>query len=673
MLMALAVHLALKNLQRVHPGHLPVLLPPLEDKAVQGPEDRPVHVHPVVHTLQDQRAALRVLPGLEVAPKVQFVPEADQRTLEVDQDPLGQGVAQRVQPEVALGPGAEVLQGLGAVQGVQLGPEVGQRVLHGLGVGPVAQQDLEVGLKALQDLEVDLKALQDLEVDLKVHQGLGVGLEAQQGLGVVLKDLSGSKSPARSKSGSRSRSGSKSPARSRSGSRSSSRSSSRIASRPASPDEQGDKSKEKSKNESKAASDDDLPKITKKRSRRIIRGDDEDEEDEKPGSGKGSGDEGSESEEEEKDQEQQELIANIFGDSDEGEDFEGFKADELPKSKKKGEKRSKKEASGSDAEGSGPRPMQASDDSEDDDVKKELQKEDFMSDFDIMMQRKKEESGKRRKRKDIDIINDSDDLIAEIITQMKQAAREDRERNKQRQAATRKLSMLPMVVSQLQKHDLKIAFLDQGVLSVMADWLAPLPDKSLPHVKIRESMLKLLIDFPCMDPAVLKASGIGRAVMYLYQHPKEVRANRERAYRLINEWARPIFNLTTNYSSLSKEEREARDFQHMPKKKKMRMEQGDDEAETTQDIDRALAGEDRSLRPGDKGWVGRARVPMPSTKDYVVRPKPNVEMEFTSRMLFMFFVYSGWHKDNTLRGYLSLKDTLALQLGVVLCREVLLY
>lgn len=45
-----------------------------------------------------------------------------------------------------------------------------------------------------------------------------------------------------------------------------------------------------------------------------------------------------------------------------------------------------------------------------------------LSDFDIMLQRKKEEGNRKRKRKDIDIINDNDDIIAGLLGDMKNAA-----------------------------------------------------------------------------------------------------------------------------------------------------------------------------------------------------------------------------------------------------------
>ena len=46
---------------------------------------------------------------------------------------------------------------------------------------------------------------------------------------------------------------------------------------------------------------------------------------------------------------------------------------------------------------------------------------EFVSDFDLMMARKKDER-RKRKRKDVDIINDNDDLIAHLIEQMKHAS-----------------------------------------------------------------------------------------------------------------------------------------------------------------------------------------------------------------------------------------------------------
>ena len=48
---------------------------------------------------------------------------------------------------------------------------------------------------------------------------------------------------------------------------------------------------------------------------------------------------------------------------------------------------------------------------------------DMVSDFDAMLEKRKAEMSKRRrKKKDIDILNDNDDMISDMIRRMKEAA-----------------------------------------------------------------------------------------------------------------------------------------------------------------------------------------------------------------------------------------------------------
>lgn len=121
----------------------------------------------------------------------------------------------------------------------------------------------------------------------------------------------------------------------------------------------------------------------------------------------------------------------------------------------------------------------------------------------------------------------------------------------------------------------------------------------------------------------IKSSGIGKAVMYLYKHPKETKDNKKLASHLISNWSRPIFNLNTDFNSISRDQRERRDLENMNKFKRSHSDSGEGSTSKSSGKDQEI------IRPGDKGWVPRARVPMPSMKDYVIRPKSTVEIDMS--------------------------------------------
>ncbi|XP_055369681.1 protein IWS1 homolog isoform X2 [Betta splendens] len=328
--------------------------------------------------------------------------------------------------------------------------------------------------------------------------------------------------------------------------------------------------------------------------------------------------------------EEEKMIADIFGESgdEEEEEFTGFNQEDLEAEKKETKEKQQMEEDSDSDEG----------------VDRSGQDTSFMSDFDIMLAKRKAMNNRKRRHRDGGtFISDADDLVSAMITKMNEAAEEDRTLNSQKKPALKKLTLLPQVVMHLKKQDLKETFIDSGVMSAIKEWISPLPDKSLPALRIREELLRILQELPSVSQETLKHSGIGRAIMFLYKHPKESRSNKDLALKLINEWSRPIFGLTSNYKGMTREERQQRDLdQQMPQRRRLSQPQKVERVvepdvfsppissggqTPRRDLEKQLTGEEKALRPGDPGFCARARVPMPSNKDYVVRPKWNVEVE----------------------------------------------
>ncbi|WCJ20675.1 Transcription elongation factor (TFIIS) family protein [Euphorbia peplus] len=146
-------------------------------------------------------------------------------------------------------------------------------------------------------------------------------------------------------------------------------------------------------------------------------------------------------------------------------------------------------------------------------------------------------------------------LVENVMAELEVTAEEDADLNRNGKPAINKLKKLPLLTEVLSKKQLQQEFIDHGVLTLLKNWLEPLPDGSLPNINIRAAILKILSDYPIDLEQTdrreqLKRSGLGKVIMFLSKSDEETTSNRKLAKDLVDKWSRPIFNKSTRFEDM---------------------------------------------------------------------------------------------------------------------------
>ncbi|KAK9676482.1 hypothetical protein RND81_11G079800 [Saponaria officinalis] len=214
------------------------------------------------------------------------------------------------------------------------------------------------------------------------------------------------------------------------------------------------------------------------------------------------------------------------------------------------------------------------------------------------------------------------DLVERLMAELELVVEEDAIFNQHGKPAINKLRKLPLLVDALSKKQLQHEFLDHGVLTLLKNWLEPLPDGSLPNINIREAILRILTDFPIdLDQydrrEQLKKSGLGKVIMFLSRSEEETTTNRKLAKELVDKWSRPIFNKSTRFEdmrNLDEERVQRRPPVRRPANKASAFESHDDDLEFSS-----------GRKAGPSGAKQHASRPEATPMDFLIRPQSKVD------------------------------------------------
>lgn len=214
-------------------------------------------------------------------------------------------------------------------------------------------------------------------------------------------------------------------------------------------------------------------------------------------------------------------------------------------------------------------------------------------------------------------------MVKAVKDNMNEAGAQDEELLRKKLPATKKLNLLAYVVKNLRTKPLQLDFMDHNILTEIARWLAPDPERNnaLPNIKIRDALLGIVDEIfsKDVDMELLKDSKLGVVMMSLLGHPKEHPKNKFTIKKVIQRWSKRVNGVKQSLTEVSQEERRELADSIM----------ANSSSEASRKRRRSTEGsnvpdETAKLRAGESGFIQRARVPQPISRDYTNRPESKV-------------------------------------------------
>eukprot|EP01084_Bolivina_argentea_P124930 221391_1 len=194
-------------------------------------------------------------------------------------------------------------------------------------------------------------------------------------------------------------------------------------------------------------------------------------------------------------------------------------------------------------------------------------------------------SGTKRVIRDPDKFKPSDInkiQMLNLVESMRDAARKDWLCNKEQKPAINTSLMLDVVVSELSKKLFYKYYLDDtDILEALRDWIHPLPDGSLPALKIRTECYRIIEKLQLheydqnslehylqvsednsknpqyMSDIHPNVRSFSKTCMYLWANKKETHSNKQLLRKIMERWIRTLTGSDSTYSDLREEMRES--------------------------------------------------------------------------------------------------------------------